>query len=269
MASSTNTGPVTVFAKRIRKTARGLKGQVFAPPLPGVPPAWTDRMTAVAVLAWLVVVLIHPFDAQVVRAVSHSQSLPLVFLRDATNVGRSTAYLVTAFAVMIAASLVDWQALRRRARGRIALFYGQATFAFATIALSGIGADLVKIVVGRARPKFLDIYGPDYREAFHVGYNFASFPSGHSTTMGAIAATLCLWFPRLRIPVTLIAFIFAFSRSVADAHYPSDVWAGFVFGFMFTVFLSRLLARRAAGFRFAGRRLMPELRFRKPSKRPK
>lgn len=261
--------PPTILAARIGTTARVLTQQVFGPVQPGAPAAWTDRMTLVALIAWLGVALIHPFDADVVRAVAHGRSLPLVALREVTNVGRSTAYLVTAFVVMTAISLVDWKAVKQRTRGRLALLYGQATFAFAAIALSGLTTDLVKIIVGRARPKLLAVYGADYREAFHVGYDFASFPSGHSTTLGAIAAVLALWFPRWRVPIAAVAFVLAFSRCVADAHYPSDVWAGFVFGYLFTICLARFLARRAAGFRFAEARLMPELRFRKPSKRPK
>lgn len=253
----------SVLVGRLATTARNLWRRVLAGPLPDAQPAWTERMTVVAVVAWLGIVLVHPFDAEAIRAVAHSRFPPLVFLRDITNVGRSTAYLVTAFIVMAAASFVDWRGLRRRVRGRIALVYGQATFAFAAIALSGLAANLVKLVVGRARPKFLDLYGPDYREAFHAGYDFASFPSGHSTTMGAIAAILALWFPRWRLPIGAVAFVLACSRTAAGAHYPSDVLGGFVFGFLFTAFLARLLARRNAGFRFASSGILPQLRFRR------
>jgi len=268
MTPDTNSRLPWVLADRIGKTGRVLSERVRASAYPGASAAWTGRMTLVAVFAWLGVALIHPFDAQVVDAAEHGRALPLVFLREVTNVGRSTAYLVAALAVMTAISLADWKGMKRRVRGRLALFYGQATFAFAAIALSGLTTDLVKIVVGRARPKFLATLGPDYRSAFRVGYDFASFPSGHATTLGAIAAILALWFPRWRVPIALAAFVLAFSRCAAGAHYPSDVWAGFVFGYLFTVFLARLLARRAAGFRFADGRLMPELRFRKPSKVP-
>jgi undecaprenyl-diphosphatase len=254
-----------VLAGRLETTARNVLVRLAAPAVTARPPAWTGQMTGVALLAWLGVVLIHPFDAAVVRAVGHSFLPPIVALRDITNVGRSTAYLVCAFAVGLAASLLEWRGFSRRKRARLAIVYGQAVFAFAAIALSGIAADVVKLFVGRARPNLLDVYGANYRAAFRGGYDFASFPSGHATTLGAIAAVLALWFPRLRLPLGVVFLVLAFSRCAADAHYPSDVWAGFVFGFLFTVFLARLLARRGAGFRFAGARLLPRLRFIRPS----
>jgi membrane-associated phospholipid phosphatase len=254
-----------VFVRRLEKTARTVLLRLAAPPVNGSPPAWTGRMTIAALVAWLGVVLIHPFDAEVVRAVGHSLLPPFVVLRNITNVGRSTMYLIATFAVGLAISLIEWQNLSRRTRARLALIYGQAVFAFAALALSGIAANIVKIFVGRARPSLLAVYGPDYREALHAGYDFASFPSGHSTTLGAIAAVLTLWFPRLRLPVAAVALVLGFSRCAADAHYPSDVWGGLAFGFLFTIFMARLLARRGAGFRFADGRLLPRLRFARPS----
>lgn len=218
-------------------------------------------MTVLAVLAWAGVVAIHPFDAAVVRAVGHSLLPPLVVLRDITNVGKSFAYLIAAFSVALVVSLIEWERLGKKARARLALIYSQSAFAFASIALSGVLANILKVLVGRARPKLLSLYGPDYREALHASYDFASFPSGHSTTLGAIAAVLSLWFPRWRIPIFGVSLVLAFSRCAADAHYPSDVWGGFCFGFLFTLFLARLLARRGAGFRFAHARLFPQLRY--------
>lgn len=222
-------------------------------------------MTRIALLACLGIVIIYPFDADVVRAVARSPDPPIVFLRGITDVGLSTWYLITAFVVMMGTSLVDWRALKPNHRALIALCYSQAAFAFLAVAVTGLLADLVKIVVGRARPKFLDLYGPDYFRPFRVGYDFASFPSGHSTTLGAVAAILCLWFPRARFAIPGIVLVLAFSRSAADSHYPTDVLAGFVFGFLLTVLLARLLASRRSGFRYSANALMPALRFKRVS----
>lgn len=266
MASNVNVlGQVAAFPGRLMRTARVVIRRLAAAPARNRPPAWTDRMTVLAVLAWTGVVLIHPFDAVVVRAVGHSLLPPLVVLRDITNVGKSFAYLMAAFSVALIVSLVEWNRLGRRGRARLALIYSQSVFAFGAIALSGVMANILKLLVGRARPKLLAVYGPDYREALHAGYDFASFPSGHSTTLGAIAAVLTLWFPRWRLPIWAVALVLAFSRCAADAHYPSDVWGGFCFGFLFTLFLARLLARRGAGFRFSHARLLPQLRYAAPS----
>ncbi|WP_084384715.1 phosphatase PAP2 family protein [Novosphingobium naphthalenivorans] len=251
--------------KRIKATAQGLLRKVVTPPRVASPRSWTERMTLIGLFACFGIVIIHPFDADVVRALSRSPDPPIVLLRAITDVGLSTWYLITAFIVMMVASLMNWRALKPNHRALLALSYSQAAFAFTAIAATGLLADLAKILVGRARPKFLDLYGPDYFRPLHVGYDFASFPSGHSTTLGAIAAILSLWFPRARFAITGLALVFALSRSAADSHYPSDVFAGFVVGFLLTILLARLLARRGAGFRFSGNALMPALRFKRTS----
>ena len=179
-----------------------------------------------------------------------------------TDVGKSTAYLVSALVIALCAAFLNWRGQRRPAMARLALVYSQALFAFWSIALSGILVNLVKLLFARARPKHLDTLGAyDFFSRWGTGYDFTSFPSGHATTMGALAAILVLWFPRLG-PLTVPAcFILAASRVASGAHFPSDVIAGFSLGFLFSVFLARLLARRHSVFRFSDRKLLPSAQF--------
>jgi len=62
------------------------------------------------------------------------------------------------------------------------------------IAGSGIAANVLKVVAGRARPRALDegVWGFHF---FEFGYRFNSFPSGHAAIAGAVAASICLAFP--------------------------------------------------------------------------
>lgn len=108
---------------------------------------------------------------------------------------------------------------------------------FSSVALSGLAADLVKIVLGRARPKLYfseTIFGFD---PFHLEHAWISFPSGHSATAFSVASTLSILFPQYRIAFFLWAALIAFSRVATTQHYLSDVLAGSLLGAASTAFL--------------------------------
>ncbi len=99
---------------------------------------------------------------------------------------------------------------------------------FSAIALSGIAANIVKILVCRSRPPlyFSDhIYTANYL-AFQVEYLWNSFPSGHATTGLAIALAGHYIQPRLRVFYWIIGLAIAFGRIVYNVHYVSDVVGG-------------------------------------------
>lgn len=102
--------------------------------------------------------------------------------------------------------------------------------AFAAVALTGIFANLVKLVVGRYRPKALfknNLFGFD---PISFGYEVNSMPSGHSTTCGAMLAILWLYFPRWRWVSVPAALFIASTRVWVTAHYLSDVFTGLLVG---------------------------------------
>ncbi|PKN05735.1 MAG: phosphatase PAP2 family protein [Deltaproteobacteria bacterium HGW-Deltaproteobacteria-9] len=150
-----------------------------------------------------------------------------------TKLGQSTGYLV-GFAVLF----VFFKYFRRRP-----IAAHRALFLFTAVALSGVIINLIKPLVGRMRPKLLfeaNLYGFD---PFRIGYEYNSFPSGHATTVFALATALALFFPRWRLPLVGFAVVVGVSRIVVGAHYLSDVMAGAYVGLM-TVFLLVLLCRR-------------------------
>jgi len=149
-----------------------------------------------------------------------------------TKLGKSEWYLV-GFAVLF----VFFKSVRRR---QIAA--NRFLFLFVAVAGSGLLTDAIKPLVGRLRPKLLfegHLYGFD---PFHTGYEYNSLPSGHATTIFALAAALSLFFPRWRLPLFTLAAIVGLSRIVVGAHYLSDVMAGAWVGVM-TVPLLMLLCR--------------------------
>jgi undecaprenyl-diphosphatase len=169
---------------------------------------------------------------------------------------------VPAGLLFIAIAFVDWEVRPRPGRARLAFLFSQAGYAFLAVAFAGIIGDIFKFLVGRARPKLFDDGGSLHFEPFTAAHDFNSFPSGHSTTMGAVAMMLMIWFPRARVPIFLLCAFLAVTRVAARAHYPSDVVAGFSLGLLYALFLARWLARRRVAFRFKNNALLPAPRFR-------
>jgi len=135
-----------------------------------------------------------------------------------TLAGQSELYL--------AGGALIW-ALFRNGNRRASL---SGLFLFASTAVSGLLADLVKLIAGRARPKLLveqGIYGFD---GFHFEHAWTSFPSGHSATGLSVAVTLSLLFPRYRLLFISVGLLIAASRVVLAQHYLSDVAAGSMLG---------------------------------------
>lgn len=96
----------------------------------------------------------------------------------------------------------------------------------------------LKIVFGRARPKLYfaeeSVYGFFPCKLFEEGgsyYAFASYPSGHSATAGALAVGVWLVSPNwLRWPVLVLSLLIAASRVVLTSHWVADTLAGFLLG---------------------------------------
>lgn len=112
-----------------------------------------------------------------------------------------------------------------------ALYWATASaFLFLSVALSGILGNLLKRLIGRGRPRVFDEFGAFHFQPLAGSSAFESFPSGHSTTDGAIMMGFAILFPALRIPLLVLGFALALTRVLVGAHYLSDVIAGYSFG---------------------------------------
>lgn len=165
-----------------------------------------------------------------------------------TRFGTSGWILVATALIGLYLSVSPWQQLPRPQLIQRISWYSDANFAFFTIALSGIAANIIKNMIGRARPKMLDTLGPFHFEHAAFESTYASFPSGHSTTSGAIGMVLILLFPRYWPVWLALAVLGGVSRVMVGAHYPSDVLAGLAFGAGFVIFSARWLALRGTMF---------------------
>jgi len=131
-------------------------------------------------------------------------------------------------------------------------FGGQkrVTYFFTAVAFSGLLALLMKNAIGRARPPIVEGMQVWQMSPFGDNYDFASFPSGHATTAGAVSMALALMFPRAAGLFLLAGIWIAASRAVIGVHFPSDAVAGLLFGALFSWLYARSFARKRLLFEF-------------------
>ncbi len=123
-------------------------------------------------------------------------------------------------------------------------------FAVASIATSGIAAGILKTACSRWRPPSWihdgAFDGPIGMSVFEFATQHArvSFPSGHSTTMFALASVACLRWPRWSLAFIAIGVAVAGARVIQNTHWLSDVLAGAALGWFTPPLVMRVWASR-------------------------
>lgn len=204
-------------------------------------------LAAGALAVPLLVLFAEPAYLEAVRAGATKDNR---FFEIVTYVGKSDWILYSTAALMLFLSFASadrFKGRRHAAWHRVFLF---AWFLFSAVALSGLITNLFKFLVGRARPYAVSGSSPWEMHPLVSGYDFASFPSGHSTTAGAMVVGLALLFPRWRWPVLAGGLTVAASRAFIGVHFPSDILAGFLLGAVFTLVWARSFARKRLLFAF-------------------
>ena len=236
--------PIGRFAANARLVWRWVRrapaARIDVPRLAGV----------VAVAVMLIVVEGLILDAAVAR---RSDTLPeavTAFFQFLTRYGSSDWLLVPSAVVALVLLFGDW---RRPARAVAAAWTEIGAYAatfFVAIALPGIVADLIKLLVGRVRPNAV-VDGDVAFAPLTLGYAYHSFPSGHANTMAALAVVMVATLGARSLPIVFAAMLVAVSRMAIGAHYLSDVVAGILLGGALAWLVVRTAA--GAGFGFAVR----------------
>lgn len=160
-----------------------------------------------------------------------------------TAFGKSDWLLYPTGSLCLILLLADWRHISRRVAAAWAEVGLLAGFAFISIAGAGLFVNVIKQLVGRGRPMVFESDGAFSLVPLQFNYAHASFPSGHATTIGALAVVVAVFVPRFRWPALVLCGLVASSRVFVKAHYPSDVVAGFLIGAAFAWLYALALAR--------------------------
>lgn len=117
-------------------------------------------------------------------------------------------------------------------------------FLFACVVVTNTLGLILKITFSRARPDLLfdgNFFGFYW---FKLNDLFWSFPSGHSITIGGIAAGLGVLFPRYLYAFLGFALFILSTRVFLYFHYLSDVMTGFYLSILVVGALSAWLKKR-------------------------
>jgi membrane-associated phospholipid phosphatase len=162
-----------------------------------------------------------------------------------TDFGRSGWILVPTGGLILVISLLASPALDHMTRGVLAMLAVRIGFIFIAVGLPGLLVTIVKRWIGRVRPS---VQGPFAYEPFSWRPEYASLPSGHTTTAFAALVAIGAIFPRARPFLWGYALLIAASRVAVTAHYSSDVIAGAVVGAFGALWVRDWFARRRLGF---------------------
>jgi undecaprenyl-diphosphatase len=185
-----------------------------------------------------------------------------------TDAGR----LISVLTAILAAIAVGLFVAARVADQRRAFRISSVGYAVAYIATSVLSASIVvhilKYAIGRARPPLYGQYGILGFRPFDGDFLFQSFPSAHSTHVGALFMALALLFPRLRLLFLSLGLWLGVTRIIIGVHYPSDVATGLALGAGVAFTAAILFSRFGLVFR-TGPDGWPIPRLQRPNRRRK
>ena len=189
------------------------------------------------------------FDGPVVAAMKNMPAIIRSVGNTLTDIGKSGWILFGSAFLFFEALATSRRLDGAKARFK-ALYTGQIAFyVFASVALSGLSANLIKRAIGRARPANFEEWGIFGFSPFAGSARFESFPSGHATTIGALFMVLALLLPRHRLVLAIFAIWLAMTRVMVGAHYPSDVIAGLAYGSWFSLMMAIVFSRYGIVFK--------------------
>lgn len=101
---------------------------------------------------------------------------------------------------------------------------------------AGIAANALKYLMPRIRPRDFELAAGTVWDTFakgaNSGWGMHSFPSAHTATAVGLAVILSALYPRGRWYFAILALLVGLQRIVSLAHFPSDVCAGAIVGWV-------------------------------------
>jgi membrane-associated phospholipid phosphatase len=192
------------------------------------PQPWWIASGAIAAIAAVIATMIMIDGWSLVRVRSLPPSVADA-LNQFTDFGKGGFFLWPLGFLLVALSVSEAWSRPRIARLVVASWAVRLSFVFSAIALPSLFTTVVKRIIGRARPFVMGDDTFSYAPfAWRVEY--ASLPSGHTTTAFAALVALGAMFPQARALLWIYAVMIAFSRVALTSHHPSDTVAGAIVG---------------------------------------
>lgn len=112
-----------------------------------------------------------------------------------------------------------------------------------SLVMAGVFVEVLKFVIGRARPIFFDVFGMTGFFPFTYEWAFNSMPSGHTALSFAGLVMLGMLMPRFKWLTWGLAILIAGSRIAIGAHWPSDVLLGAFIGMVSADFVLSIIRK--------------------------
>ncbi len=221
------------------------------------PPRALPRVSAYSPRQWLIggavciaifLVLLVFIDAASVRSVQRLPHWVTWSFDQITDYGKSGWFLWPLGLLFLALAALDQGRLTRVSQAVLAAVMVRVGFLFLAIGVPGLTVAIVKRMIGRARPLVGGSLDPYLFAPFIWRASYASLPSGHATTVFSVLVAFGTLWPRARTVLWIYALAIAASRLAVTAHYPSDVFAGALFGTAGALLVRRYFAQRHLGF---------------------
>lgn len=134
------------------------------------------------------------------------------------------------FGLALAGMAVSWHLAKKSSSPESVSHHKRCMRAWSYMIASMLTAaallNLLKLAIGRYRPRYLfndDLSG---FEPFGIALKMASFPSGHAQSIWSAMIALCFLTPRLTPLYLVIALTVSASRFLTAVHFVSDVIVG-------------------------------------------
>jgi membrane-associated phospholipid phosphatase len=103
---------------------------------------------------------------------------------------------------------------------------------FFALCTSGFILQTLKHLVGRQRPHISLSRDPLIFHPLSNHWDWHSFPSGHTQTLFCVATIFSTLWPKHKISIFLLAFLFSLTRVMAVQHFFSDIIGGALVGIL-------------------------------------
>jgi len=163
------------------------------------------------------------------------------FFFDITTLGDSLWYFLLAIIFIVFCFFLKKSNLLRKYSSEISDFFLRL---LVYVFFSGLVTQIIKHIMGRARPNYVDLSNGENLNFFTMDSNFHSFPSGHATTIFIVCLLLASLLPNIKIFFYFLGFLIAISRVVIGSHFITDVIGGIVVSIIVYKTLNLLFAKK-------------------------